>query len=286
MTPADDAFLTNFCTVIEDCCVRNIPISRAPDVAGCKRQYTMVGFSRDPALQAMCLAEVQGLATRAGAGCLPEVWNLSGACQRLFYEPSGTVAPGQPCMTRSDCAGEPGTVTFCLGVCVRMARGKAGDTTCLGDMSNEGTITAAPAYQVDPLPPITTGVLCARRDGLYCTANTDHAQQTCAPLRAGGVPCDFSSTCQSGNCYNRICDTIVPAGQTCSGDVAPRTICDATSRCTSDGVTSGTCVAGLPGGAACDFTTFCANGNCQNGTCKSTTDLQDISIFGYCSRLP
>ncbi len=255
------------------------------------------GFSRDPALQSMCLSELQGLASAGAGSCLPEIWNLSAACTRLLYEPSGASGPGQPCTIRSDCAGEAGAITLCVvGVCLRLARGEAGDATCLGDVSDLGVIIAAPGFQVAPLPLITTGALCERRAGLYCATTPDLAQQACAPLRAGGVACDFSRTCASGSCYDGdntqgtvtgTCTSLVPAGQAC-GVSAPRaTACDAASYCFTDTTTNASiCIARLPGGSSCDSDYLCMNQTCTNSVCKSTTDAQEISIFGYCARVP
>ncbi len=296
LTPADDAFLTQFCTQIEACCVAGAGANtRAPDVAHCKRQFAANGISHDPAVQSMCLAQVQSLASAMRTGCVPEIWDLSDACSRLFYEPSGTVAPGEVCQTRSDCAGKAGAVTLCIGLCVRLERGKAGDGPCLGDMNDYGVIIAAPGYQPAPLPTISTGVLCATRDGLFCGFTGELAQRKCVPMRAGGEACDYSRTCTSGRCYNGdnttggltgICDTVVPPGQTCNTADPPRMVCDPTSHCDDDGLVPGHCIAGLPGGATCDADYLCANGACRNGTCKATTDAQDIAYFGYCSRTP
>jgi hypothetical protein len=294
LTPADDTFLTNLCTALEACCVANLSANgRTTDIAACKRTFAASGFSHDSALQAQCLNELQARASAGGAGCLPEVGDLASACSRLVYEPNGSVEPGQPCTTRSDCAGEAGSITLCIGVCVRMAHGKAGDGTCLGDASDEGVIIAAPASQAPPLPSITTGVLCERRAGLYCMFAQDKALQTCTPLRAGGVACDYSRTCASKVCYNGdstqggltgTCLSHVSAGQTC-GDV-PTTACDDASYCNGDGITPGVCVAKLPGGSSCDADWLCLNDTCANGVCSSTTDAQEIAIFGYCSRVP
>lgn len=295
LPPADDAFLTSFCELVETCCHAALADGMPSDVARCKRTFATAGFSRDPALQSMCLAELRDLAKSGGAaGCVPEIWNLSDACVRLTYEPSGSVAPGAPCTQRSDCAGEAGAITLCVNVCIRMTRGKAGDATCLGDVSDLGVIIAAPESQSPQSPAIATGALCARRDGLYCAIATDKSQQACAPLRAGGVPCDFSRTCASGTCYDGdntqgtitgTCDTVVSPRQACSYTV-PRMVCDPTSHCDGDGATPGICVAGLPAGASCDSDVLCANGNCKDGKCKSTTDEQEIALFGYCTRGP
>jgi hypothetical protein len=297
LTPADDAFLTKFCTTVEACCVASVGNTTQPDVAACKRTFMMNGFSRDPALQSMCLSELQGLASAGAGACLPEISNLSAACSRVVYEPGGASGPGQQCTTRSDCAGEAGAITLCVaGFCLRMARGEAGDATCLGDVSDLGIIVAAPEFQAAPLPPITTGVLCERRAGLYCAVTPDPAQQACAPLRAGGVACDFSRTCASSRCYNGdntqgtvtgTCTSLVPAGQPCGGSAPPATACDAASYCLTDITTlAGLCMPRLPGGSSCDADYLCVNETCTNGVCKSMTHAQDIAIFGYCSRVP
>ena len=144
LASADDTYLTNFCTLTTACCADN---ERSPTVESCKTQYVMAGISHDPGLQSECLNVLEGLAAAPGASCVPELWDLSGACSRVAYEPSGAVEPGQPCTSRTECAGEAGAITLCVGVCIRMARGEAGEGSCLGEVNDEGVIIAAPRSQ-------------------------------------------------------------------------------------------------------------------------------------------
>jgi hypothetical protein len=287
VAPADDTFLTNFCTLVRSCCGKN---GRSSDIATCRAQYIENGFSQDPALQSQCLSELEGLTAAAGPSCVPEAGDLAGACSRVLYEPSGTVEPGQLCTSRADCAGAAGTITLCVVVCIRVAPGEAGEGTCLGDVSDEGVIVAAPASEPAPLPPISTGVVCERRAGLYCSLSEDNALQTCAPLRAGGATCDYSRTCASNDCYNGdttagdlvgTCTSLVSAGQACNLDV-PTSNCDGASYCDDNGTRSGLCVAKLPGGSSCNADWQCDNDACTDGICKSTTEAQDVSLLGYC----
>lgn len=291
-SPADEMFLTSFCTMVEACCVANAART-APDIAACKRQFSTNGFSRDRALQMACLDELRGLASTGGAGCVPEAWNLASSCQRVLYEPNGTSAPGQACSFRADCAGAPETVTLCVaGACIRMARGRAGDATCLGDVNDVGFIVAALASQPPPLPSITTGVVCERRAGLYCSFAEDKTMQTCSALGTGGAVCDFSRSCASGECYGGdstsggltgTCTPTATVGQRCHLD-PPRTLCDETSYCSLIAPTDGACAPKLPAGSSCTDDAMCATGGCASGLCKTVTNVQDVALLGYCAR--
>jgi hypothetical protein len=167
LTSADEAFLDKFCGLVEGCCVTNAA-RPAPDLAGCKRQVAENGFSRDPAVQSACLTELQGLAG-AGIACFPDIGDLTDPCARIYYEPSGTHQPGEPCTVVGECAGAPGTITRCLNGCLRLTPGQAGDGICLGNVDVDGTISAAPASVHG------RGLRTASRSPLHVLERPDHA---------------------------------------------------------------------------------------------------------------
>jgi hypothetical protein len=285
LTPADDAFLDNFCGLVEACCVVNA--SRpTPDVAGCKRQVAENGFSRDPSVQSACLSELQRLAS-AGIACFPNSADLTDPCMQLYYEPNGSNQPGQPCTVRADCAGAPGTITLCANGCLRLTPGQAGDGVCLGNVDYDGTINAEPAVVSGTTTQIiSTGVVCERGAGLHCTFVNDLSMQTCKPLGAGGAPCSTDSlACMSETCdlttspdggTSGTCRAVVAAGEACDTS-AP---CDDTTYCPSGSGSVPVCTPKVAAGGSCTSATVCAGGgNCTNGSCD-----QGLTVLGFCGR--
>jgi hypothetical protein len=297
-TPADEQFLDGFCGALEPCCVRNAYRTQE-DIETCKAHFRQIGFTRDESVRMACLAELQGLA--ASNDCVPELWNGDDPCVRTLVERSGPQQPGQPCAFHADCAGAAGAVTLCSpnpatnligAICVRAARGAAGDRTCLGAANVDGDITLAPFFRAgSTMPPISSGVYCARRDGLYCTPSDDPAARTCAPLVADGSTCEFPLSCASEKCLTAsggtasssepgTCATRVPAGQTCGGTGI---ICDDASTCAT-GTTGSTCAARVAAGSACSFDGMCTSANCDNALCSAQTHAERIALLNFCAR--
>jgi hypothetical protein len=309
-TAADEAFMTEVCTLTEACCVTN-DYRDASDVEGCKDGYRRAGFSRDAALRASCLAELKALAS-AGISCVPEASDLSDACVRLTYEPSGPQPPGAPCRNRADCAGAPGTITLCAqvtseispagGLCMRLTRGVAGsEDQCLGTVSPDGVIFAGPRYVVGRAAPVTTGAVCEEHAGLQCGQTNDIESWTCLPLRADGAACSYSTTCASKKCltsdgseagFDRpgTCTKRVPAGQTCNDFVSPA-LCDDASFCLDNddpNVSGGICEPRRPAGSPCDYDSMCLSDRCDTETaylCSTLTRSEARALFALCSRL-
>jgi hypothetical protein len=309
-TAADEAFITELCTLTEACCVAN-EYRDASDLEGCADGFRRAGFSRDAALRASCLAELKGLAS-TGISCVPEASDLSDACVRVTYEPSGPQAPGQPCLNRADCAGAPGTITLCAevtsevsptsGLCMRLALGEAGsEEQCLGAVSSEGLILAAPRYVLGRDAPVTTGVVCEEGAGLQCARETDLESWTCLPLSADGAACNYSTTCASKQCltsegseagFDRpgTCTKRVPAGQVCNDSIS-RALCDDKSFCLDDedaSDASGTCESRRPAGSPCDVDSMCLSDRCDIETtnlCSTQTHSERLALFAYCARL-
>jgi Dickkopf-like protein len=286
LTPADEAFLGDFCTLVEACCVGNGQRPTA-DVDSCKAQFAQNGFSRDPSLQSACLAELRDLAS-AGFDCVPQVWMLSDPCLRVLYEPTGSTAPGQLCRSKADCAGSPGAVTVCDGICLLVTPGQAGDGPCLGVVKTDGLVSVAAGLQPTP-PPIVTGVVCEQRTGLYCEGPTDRAPMTCARLLAGGEACDYSDSCASGICnggqfngsFTGTCAPVASTGQAC-GDLTSG-ICDDASYCDSSQAAR-VCVAKLPTASACIGDDMCTSGHCVSGACSAETADEYIALSAFCVR--
>jgi hypothetical protein len=299
-TPADQAFVAAFCGLSEACCVQN-GRRTAPDVAGCMSRFATVGVSGDATLQQACLTELQSLA--ASTACLPELWQVSDACVRVFNEPSGPQHPGQPCVTSGDCAGTPGKLTYCSPdpsqasptgrLCLQVAPGQPGDHTCLGNMNADGVIISAAFYRANTgVPPIATGFVCQARDGFYCAATDDPTTTACAAFGAAGASCNFATTCASGACSGSendagTCLAPVGVGAACGGSV----VCDATSYCRNDGTTpTPVCTTKAGPGADCHYEddAVCTTGNCDINTyiCSGLTHAESISQLAFCTGIP
>lgn len=310
LSAADEEFFTQACTLIEACCITNsYRTAAAADVEGCKNLYRKAGLSTDAGLRATCLADLKSLAA-TGQTCVPESWDLSEACLRLTYEPSGPQAPGEPCVNRADCKGAPGKVTFCStsdaspthALCIRLTRGVAGSRErCLGTVSPDGLLDAGPMDVTGQAKPVTTGPVCEERAGLVCEPGDNLALWTCQPLTADGATCNYSTYCASRQClksdgtdasYDQAgtCTTRVPVGQVCADNVT-HALCDAASYCQDTGndpfVPGGICVAKLAVGAACQNDNMCLSGTCDldtTHTCSTMTNAERLSLIAFCGR--
>jgi hypothetical protein len=296
-TAADEQFISELCDLVEPCCVVNGLRAQA-DPGACQARFRRAGVSRDQVLRADCLHELR---LSVGSGeCVPEIWDLEDNCVRAVYEPSGPQAPGQPCASGADCAGAAGTITVCTPdpssanlsgrICMRMNRGKAGEHTCLGAVNPDGVIVAAPFYRGSVGgPPVSTGAVCARRDGLYCVPADDPVTSACATLLPGGSPCAYAVTCASAQCLTPsfdeasgsnpgACLDVVGAGTTCYAADA-RASCNGDSYCDSSGV----CAAKLATGSVCSDDGACESGNCTTaGSCSPTFREEEVALLGFC----
>jgi hypothetical protein len=304
---ADEQFFTDVCMLNESCCVAN-EYRTASDVEGCKTSYRRAGVVRDASVRRACLDELETLAS-AGISCVPEIWNLSDPCVRVSYEPSGPQRPGGPCTTRADCAGAPGTITLCTrvssqasptsSVCLRLAPGKAGtNEPCLGDVMADGVVVAAARTVATSEIPISTGVYCERRQGLYCGHGNDPTAWACQAQTADGSSCETDLACASNHCLTSdgvaasfghpgTCETRVHAGQTCddSDSGAPPTLCDAATYC-EEHDTAGTCMPKLPAASACSNDSMCLSDHCDDThVCSTQTSDEQTALFGFCLRL-
>lgn len=302
-TAEDDAFVAEVCALVGACCAAGGV--EDSDVTSCKAQFMNAGLSRDAQLRAQCLAELQSLED-AAPNCFPEPWQLSGACTRLTYEPSGPQPPGQPCKSRADCAGTAGTVTLCVSdpsglsptsnICLRVASGQEGDEPCLGAVLDDGVLFAGALRGSDATGgPIATGFLCERRNGLYCGPELDRAAErwNCRPLVEDGGACEANLMCASVECRTEdgsspsssnwgTCTRRVPVGQPC-GDFADPTICDESGYCKSTDDNSQQCVSKQLPGATCTFGTECASDVCGiDGTCSELTSTNRRAQTAYC----
>lgn len=308
-TPADEQFLTEMCTLTEACCVANAYRSTT-DVEGCKKVFRRGGLSHDANLREACLAEMKSLAA-TGMNCIPEPWDLSDACLRVTYEPSGPQAPGEQCESSADCQGTPGKVTICgrvfasptFGLCLSLTRGVAGGKErCLGTITHEGLIAAAAMDVAGQEKPVTTGPVCEDRAGLVCAPGADPAFWTCQPLTPDGATCNYSTYCASKQCLRSdgteasydhagTCTRRVTSAQVC-GDNVTHALCDATNYCqdTSDDrfMPGGVCVPKLAAGSACLNDAMCVSGTCDLSTtkaCSTQTKSERLGLLAYCARL-
>ena len=291
-TAADQSFITSLCGFTAACCASNSFSQSLADVPSiCVTGLGRSGVSGDPYLQAACLSEMQSLA--GSASCTPDVNDLSDPCVRVLHEPSGPQPPGGSCKTADDCAGAPGTITRCLpasgvGVCIRFARGSAGEHTCLADLQPGGLETNY--FRIDfqnGTHRVPSGVFCARADGLYCVQTDDATTSVCTPLIGDGAPCNDVNGCASGTCemltsavIGGTCAHTVTTGASCGLDV-----CDDASYCTSATPTVSStfvCTTKQPAGTACTQQNQCASGVCNANLCSPETAYDLDALTAVC----
>jgi len=262
LTPADRAFITDFCNAFMPCCTT---YGVTANLTVCQQSIAKVGWTRDPDVRAACLDQLRALsATRA---CVPDFGDLGGPCARVFDEPSGPRAPGETCTTAADCMGVPGTITHCFDTCITDALGAEGDYPCLGNVYTEGLINDIP-WKANSNVPESHGFLCEQRSGLYCDWNDNF----CKPLLPGGSACSGNLACKSKSCggpSGGVCDPLPGLGEVCVLDCAGDTYCE-----------NGVCAPKLAADAACTSSDQCA------GDCKGSNDCSgSCTSAGVCSAL-
>jgi hypothetical protein len=278
-TPADEDFAASFCGLTGPCCARNDvqPDAGAQTYADlCKAKILRAGFSRDSSLRAACLSDLRDVA--GTDACLPDYSDLSTACMRLFYEPSGPRAPGQACTTAADCAGRAHAVTICehlanSSVCMTVTAGSAGSHPCLGDVTGTGLIEISPYISGaggaggSAMTQAFTGTFCPTTAGLYCSFDPDPAKANiCTPFSSDGSACLYPRTCVSGSCLTA--DGSQNNGQhpgVCGPTPTP---------------------ADLPAGSPCAVDRDCASGDCGNQSlCLALPRAQKLAQLGLCTAI-
>jgi hypothetical protein len=278
LSPADQAFLDDFCTAVVPCCTTN---GLTADVAVCKQSIAKLPQTRDPDVRAACLDQLRQLATTRA--CLPDFAELDGPCARVFDEPSGPRAPGETCTTARDCMGSPGTITHCFGTCVSDALGAAGDYPCLGNVYPDGTINDIP-WKAGSNIAESHGFLCESRASLYC----DFSDSFCKPLLPGGGACATNLDCASRACGGQsagVCDALPGIGDACVLDCAGDTYC-ANGVCAPKLAAGATCTDSNQCSGDCKGADFCG-GNClSTGVCSPLTFSQSLVIGAWCGLTP
>ncbi len=278
LSPADQAFLADFCTAVVPCCTTN---GLTADVNVCKQSIAKLAWTRDPEVRAACLDELRQRA--ASGACMPDFGDLADPCTRVFDEPSGARAPGETCTAPKDCAGSPGTVTNCFGTCITYALGAEGDYPCLGNVGTSGLINDIP-WKAGSTIPESHGFLCQVRDGLYCDWNAN----VCKALVPGGGACSGTQLCESGSCGGTsagVCDPVPGLGDACVLSCAGDTYCN-----------GDVCVPRLAAGAACVDSDQCSgdckgsngcSGTCATaGVCSPVTVAQSLVLRVWCGLTP
>lgn len=277
-TAADQAFIDDLCVAVMPCCATN---GRTANVAKCKQSMGMMGQSHDPQVRAACLAELSRLA--ASPVCMPDIVDFNNPCARLLNEPGGPRAPGEPCASRTECAGSLGAVTKCLeSTCIAYAVGAEGDYPCLGDQFANGAITVIP-WKNGSATIESHAFVCPKRAGVFC----DPYENKCKRLQPGGGPCTTSEGCDSRWCSSDgTCLPLPRAGEECSVDCTSDYYCD-----------RAVCKPKLAAGASCQAfdDTACA-GDCQgsnlcsgicreNGLCEPLNLAEDGILDVWCGAI-
>lgn len=224
---------------------------------------------------------------QAAGACLQEFAQVASSCKtdptieqavNAICDPvfAGTLQAGQSCQSDSQCAagpnGERGACNYApnsnSGVCVLLARGKAGDVcsdTCTGHA--DGSFSCSGTSQ----PPSGSATACYTNDNLYCSSSG-----TCAARLSAGQPCSSSGACASGtycDFSSGQCAALVSVGGKCSSDED----CVASAFCN---MTTGQCEARHPDSASCAGASECLSDHCvktgSQGFCSSSVATPDM----------
>jgi hypothetical protein len=278
LSPADQAFIADFCAAVAPCCAPN---GFTASAATCKTTIAKVGMSRDSQVRSACLDELHQKSTTAA--CMPDLADLADPCSRLFNEPGGSTMVGESCTRTADCAGSPGTVTTCsLGYCVAYAPGALGDTPCLGNQLSDGIIIAAPL--LDGATSITSrGYICQKRAGLFCDPYDYH----CKTVQATGA-CVAHDGCSSRWCSGideggtGTCMPLPGLGEDCGLNCAGDTTCDSTTAvCVPKLAAGSACTADVQCSGSCAGSDLCS-GTCVNAACVPTTGAGTLVLGVWC----
>jgi len=273
----DEAFAGDLCAAMMPCCATN---GLTANVATCKQSLHKMPHSRDPQVQAACLAELRQLS--ASRACMPDIVEFGDACARLINEPGGSVAEGEACSSTAECAGTPHAYTQCLSKCMTFAIGQEGDSPCLGVQFSNGLGTVTP-FKSGSTTPETHGFICSKRAGLFC----DWTDNTCRRMRPGGGPCTLDDACDSRHCQSDgTCLPLPVVGEECSVSCAGDFYCERT-----------VCKPNLAPGTVCDLGGYaqCAGdcqgsnlctGTCRDGVCSPLNFAEDAMLDIWCGLRP
>ena len=229
------AYVHALCGQYEGCCKT---ASLGYDATPCETQY--LGFARQFAQDAGCVAKLDVQKAKA---CL-DSFALADAtfCGAPDYETDtthlacsdavfGTVAPGDPCKSKLDCAPVPGASVSCTD-------------SGFGPTCRDTVLGAVGASCKSPTNGQTHVLGCG--PDMYCD---DLGTKKCRKVGAVGDPCaaSYSGSCRTGlKCASGACvEGTVPLGASCATDLcAPDSHCDATSHtCVKSAKLGGPCLA-------------------------------------------
>ena len=259
------AFISEYCQLLMPCCTQ---AGYSSDPGQCKALLTAAvssGLEYNESKGEECLAAMRA------ASSDPDFCTKGpgDACDDAFSNGnSGTVQPGGPCESDSDCADSDQGKGECyhyyedsasFEVCVIVADGQADSEPCIGTRNESYTMYNSSG------PPPTLGYICDEADGVYC----DSSSQKCVAFRAVGEACSYSDRCANdAYCTSEsVCALRLAVGSTCTSTYGDE--CVKTAYCDEDTMT---CKQKLEGGAACTSSDECLSGWCTNNKCDEESD--------------
>ena len=192
---------------------------------------------------------------------------IGAACRYIFV---GTLQPGQPCTSSSECApgntcalgGDGGATRQCTGTTTR-ERGKLGDG-CRSTCTETGNSTSCSTSSGQGSNPGTA--TCFTNDGLFCDSTFHCAvQPALGQTCTNNTPCAGEAFCDNGTCAAK--RTTGPCGQSNNGCAATAYCDTATGQCTARKSTGATCATS----SECSTTDRCTGGTCRKRSLASAS---------------
>lgn len=275
---ADEAFAAELCEAMMPCCATN---GLTANVAMCKASVRKMPHSRDSHVQAACLEELRQLS--GSRACMPDIVEFGDMCARLINEPGGSLAEGEACSSRAECASTPQAYTECMSSrCMTFAIGEEGDSPCLGVEFSDGIITVTP-FKSGSTTSETHGFICPKRAGLFC----DWGDNTCRRMQPGGGPCTLPDGCDSRDCQNDgTCRPLPLVGEECAVSCAGDFYCERTV-CKPNLAPGSACELGVAAKCAgdCKGSNLCT-GTCRDGVCSPLNLDEDGLLDIWCGVRP
>jgi hypothetical protein len=274
------SFVERFCAIINGCCAtagaRMNTDSCADRLFGTgdpRNSLTGGGppptASYDPIAGAACLEALENASDATGS-CLPIPTDRLHPCWHVFDGHYGATEPGAPCTASSDCSAPSAGTSACVRLsnggttrrCQWQTAGALGQAPCVGNEDLNGFVLS---WGDVSMP---RGVICARKDGLYC----DYPTSTCMQRKTSGTACLDDEQCLSNRCVDGSCNEPPKVGEPCIGICADGAYCNSAQVCAEKLAPQAVCT----GDSECSY-------RCINGTCTAITRGQSLVLGFACT---
>jgi hypothetical protein len=285
---AADAGVSAYCGGVQSCCASkgldfNAALCDSNTRAHIPPNWVCASpGAYDPQAAGDCFAQSRA----ALSACTPNTKAVP-ACDRVC---KGTLAPGSPCNTDSDCAKPTDANVTCMllgspgesEVCVLRPHGRLGDLCSGTCVTNAGDATVSCGEMAVPanMLALPGQAQCFTGDNLYCSS----ADFSCKPLLAPGATCVGSTDCQAGNycdLFTSVCTAKLAVGSSCPQfyQCVDSAYCTSAQVCVAKKTTGQPCVNFGECVGHCDYTSGVCVDGATSGFYPSAASCANPTIY-------